>query len=183
MLYTKHSIEPENRIQLAYKRKREQFVTPNIPNSGYPGQSIKVNIPRGSSDITMVRKIQQLTFSLDLELSKDKARSIVNNIGRAIVSKKTLFLGSEELEVIENSDIFDLYNDLYLTKKQQKNMHLHGIDSKNRLKARVGAKKAVETDLTINGKENAILKTLENRFFIPLNFKFSSSQLPHTLQR
>ena len=95
MLYTKHSIEPENCIQLAYKGKKEHFVTPNVPNRGYPGQTIKVNIPRGSSDTTMVRETQQLTFNLDLELSKDKARSIVNNIGRAIaVSKKTLSLGS-----------------------------------------------------------------------------------------
>ena len=57
-----------------------------------------------------------LTFDLDLESSKDKERSVVNNIGRALVAKKTLSLGSTELEVIENCDIFDIYKDLYLTK-------------------------------------------------------------------
>ena len=47
-------IEPENRIELAYKGKREHFVMPNSPNQGYPGQTIKVSISQGFSDTTMV---------------------------------------------------------------------------------------------------------------------------------
>ena len=53
-MWSEHTIEPTNRIEFAYKGKREHFVTPNVPNCGYPGQSIKVSIPRGSSDTTMV---------------------------------------------------------------------------------------------------------------------------------
>ena len=53
-MYSEHMIEPENCIELAYKGKREYFVMPNVPNQGYPGQTIKVSIPRGSSDTTMV---------------------------------------------------------------------------------------------------------------------------------
>ena len=64
----------------------------------------------------MVRETQQLTFNLDLESSKDKARSTVPNVGRNLVAKKTLTLGSKELELIKNCDIFDTYKDLYLTK-------------------------------------------------------------------
>ena len=45
----------------------------------------------------MVRETQQLTFNLDLESSKDKARSVVPNVGRNLVAKKTLTLGSTEL--------------------------------------------------------------------------------------
>ena len=62
-MYLEHTIEPENRIELVYKGKlREHFVTPNVPNQGYPGQTIKVSILRGSSDTTMVWKTQILTF-------------------------------------------------------------------------------------------------------------------------
>ena len=82
---------------------------------------MKVPIPRGSSDTTM------LTFKLDLESSKNKSRSVVNNIGRALVAKITLTLGSKELEVIENCDIFDTYEHLYLTKNKSEKIHLKGI--------------------------------------------------------
>ena len=113
-----------------------------------------------------------LTFNLDLESSKDKARSVVPNVGRNLVAKKTLSLGSTELEVIENADIFDTYKDLYLTKKQRENMQLQGIQLENGLKAQVGAKKADGTDLTLSTAENAVKKTLGNRFMIPLDFEY-----------
>ena len=91
-MYSEHTIETENRIELAYKGNREHFVNPNIPNIGYPGQTIKMSIPRGSSDTTIVRESQFLTFNLDLQ-SKDKARSIVPKVGRKLVAKKILILG------------------------------------------------------------------------------------------
>ena len=35
-MYSEHTIEPENHIELAFKGKREHIVTLNIPNRGYP---------------------------------------------------------------------------------------------------------------------------------------------------
>ena len=90
----------------------------------------------------MVRETQQLTFNLDLESSKDKGKKRGAKCWRNLVAKKTLSLGSTELKVIENADIFDTYKDLYLTKKQRENMQLQGIQPENGLKARVGAKKS-----------------------------------------
>ena len=34
-MYNKHTIESENRIEIAYKGKRKHFVTQNVPNQGY----------------------------------------------------------------------------------------------------------------------------------------------------
>ena len=73
-MYSKHTTKPDNCIELAYKGKGEHFVTPNVPNQGYPGQTIKVSIPRGSPDITMVRESQVLTFNLDLESSEKQGK-------------------------------------------------------------------------------------------------------------
>ena len=47
-----------------------------------------------------------------------------------------------------------------------------GIQSAKRLKARVGAKKADGTALTVTTQENAIKKTPDKRFSIPLDFDF-----------
>ena len=91
---------------------------------------------------------------------------MVTNIGRNIVAKETLTLGSTELELIKNCDIFDTYKDLYLTKNQCKNRYFQGIQPENELTARVGAKKSDRTDLTFSTAENAVKKTLGKRFSI-----------------
>ena len=51
----------------------------------------------------------------------------MNNIGRSIITKKVLNLGSTELELINNSDIIDIYRDLYLSKKDRKNLDLKNL--------------------------------------------------------
>ena len=102
------------------------------------------------------------------------------NVGRNLVAKKTLTLGSTELELIENCDIFDTYKDLYLTKKQRENMHFQGIQPENGLKARVGAKKSDGTDLTLSTAENAVKKTLGRGLQYLLTLSSSNNLFPHT---
>ena len=46
-------------------------------------------------------------FHLDIE-STDKTSSIVNNVGRALVKKIVLMLGSKEIETINKADIYDI---------------------------------------------------------------------------
>ena len=46
-----------------------------------------------------------LKITFDLELTSTD--SVVNNVGRALVKKKLLRLGSKEVDVINNSDIYD----------------------------------------------------------------------------
>ena len=48
----------------------------------------------------------KITFDLDIEWT-EKARSVVNNAGRALVKKRVLMLGSKEIDTINNSDIYD----------------------------------------------------------------------------
>ena len=110
-------------------------------NIAYPNQHIEIEIPHGSRDYLIVPNTIKITFNLDIE-SSDKARSVVNNVGRALVKKKLLILGSKEIDTINNSDIYDTYKDLYLRKKERKEKLLQGIQSTNGLKARVGAKNA-----------------------------------------
>ena len=45
-------------------------------------------------------------FDLEIE-STDKTRSVVNNVGRALIEKKELILGSTEINMIKNSHIYD----------------------------------------------------------------------------
>ena len=99
-------------------------------------------------------------FNLDIE-STDKTSSIVNNVGRALMKKKELMLGSKEIEAINNSDIYGTYKDLYLSKKEREEKLLQWIRSANGLNARVGAKKANGMVLAMMTQENAIKKSLK----------------------
>ena len=147
------------------------MVKSNTPNILYPSQHIDIEIPKGSRDHVIVPDTLKITFNLQIE-STDKTRSVVNNVGRALVKKTELILGSTEIDTINNSDIYDTYKDLFLSKKEREERLLQDIQPANGLKARVGAKKTNGTALTLTTQENAIKKTLDKRFAIPLDFDF-----------
>ena len=76
----------EHRTQFAFKGKRQHFATVNTPNIPYPGQHFKIIIPQGSADHVIVPDTIKITFDLEIK-STDKARSVVNNVGRKLVKK------------------------------------------------------------------------------------------------
>ena len=130
-----------------------------------------IDIPHGSRDHVTIPYTVKITFNLDTELT-DKARIVVNNMGRALVKKKVLMLGSTDIDKINNSDICDTYKDLYLSEKEREEKLLQGTQSANALKARLGTKNADGTALTLTTQENAIKRTFDKRLAIPLNFEF-----------
>ena len=88
------------------------------------------------------------------------------------MKKKVLRLGSKEIDIINNSCIYDAYKDLYLSKKESEEMLLKGIQPANGLKARLDAKKSVGSALTLTTQENDTKKTYDKRFEISLDFDF-----------
>ena len=156
-VYEELDLNLEHRTQFALKGKREHIAKINMPNIAYPNQHIDIEIPHGSRNHVTI---------------PDKARSIVNNVGRALMKKKVLILGSKEINTINNADVFDTYKDLYLSAKEREEKLLQGIQSANGLKARVGDKKADGTALAVTNYENGIKKTFDKRFAIPLKFDF-----------
>ena len=125
-----------HRTQFAFKGKSEHIAKVNI---AYPNQHNDIEIPYGLRDHVIVPDTVKITFNLYIE-STDKARSVVNNVGRALVKKKVLMLGSKDIDTINNSDIYDTYKDLYLSEKEREEKLLQGIQSADGLKARAGAK-------------------------------------------
>ena len=161
----------EHRTQFAFKAKRKHIVKVNMPNIAYPNQHSDIEIPHGSRYHVTVPDTLKITVNLNIE-SRDKPGSIVNNIGKALVKKKLLMLGSKDIDKINNSDIYDTYNDFHLSEKEREEKLLQGIQPANGLKACVGAKKADGTALAMTNQENAIKKRFDKRFAIPLDFDF-----------
>ena len=171
MIYGELDPMIEHRTQFSFKGKREHITKVNMPNIAYPNQHIDIEMPHGSRDHVIIPDTVKITFNLDIT-STDNARSVVNNVGRALVKKKVLMLGSKEIDTINNSNIYDTQKDLYLSEKEREKKLLQGIQSVNGLRSRVGGKKSDGTALTVTTQENAIKETLDKRFAIPLDFDF-----------
>ena len=88
------------------------------------------------------------------------------------MKKKVLIFASKNIDTIDNSGVYDKYKDLYLIEKELEEKVLQGTQLANSLKTRVGAKKAYDTPLAVTTNENAIKKTFDKRFAIPLDFAF-----------
>ena len=148
-----------HRMQFAFKGKREHIAQVNMPNITYPNQHNDIEIPHGSRDHVFVPDTVKITFNLDTE-STDKAGSVVNIVGRALVKKKVLMLSSKDIDTINNSDVYDTYRDLYLREKEREEKLLQGIQPANGLKARVCAKKADGTALAVKTQEIRLKRRL-----------------------
>ena len=105
-----------------------------------PSQHIDIDIPHGSRDHVIIPGTIKITFNLDI-ISTDKAHSVVDNVGRALVKNKILMLGLKDIDTINNSDVYNTGKDLYLSEKEREEKLLQGIQSANGLKSRLGAKK------------------------------------------
>ena len=77
----------EHRAQFAFKGKREHIAKVNMPNIAYPNQHIDIETLHGSRDQVIVTDTVKITFNLDIE-STGKTRSVVNNVGKALVKKR-----------------------------------------------------------------------------------------------
>ena len=86
----------EHRTQFAFKGKREHIAKITIPNIAYPSQHIDIDIPYGSRDHFLIPGSVKITFNLEIE-STDKKRSVVNNVGRALVKKKVFVFVSKDV--------------------------------------------------------------------------------------
>ena len=109
----------KHRTQFAFKDKRDHIAKVNIPNKAYPSQYIGIQILYGSNttrDKVIIPNTVKITFNLDITLT-DKARSVINNAGRALVKQKVMVLGSKKVDTVNNSDIYVTYKALYLSKK------------------------------------------------------------------
>lgn len=93
-------------------------------------------------------------------------RSIVNNLGRALVKKRALTLSSKDINIIDNTTVFDNYKG-NLEQKVFKN-----IQSENGLKPRTGATEGDGAALTFTFQKKAIKITQSNSFHIPFDFNF-----------
>ena len=121
-----------------------------------------------------------LSFNIELSSTIDTNRTLVSNIGRAIIKKLAVKFEGNEIMSIGDYDIFTCYRDLWKTKSEKRNAIRQGIISsdgcmENSIKLRINAgDKNAE-----NARDKATADAYRNKFIIPLDFEMLDSAAPY----
>ena len=121
-----------------------------------------------------------LSFNIELTSTVDANRTLVSNIGRAIMKKQAVKFEGNEIMRVDDFDMFACYQDLWKTKSEKRNAIRQGIIcnggcTNNCTKLRINA----GDKSTGNTQDNAIANTFENKFIIPLDFEMLDSAAPY----
>ena len=134
---------------------------------------VNIKFPQLQTHDVIVPGTTRLAFNIDIN-STDVNRTLVNNIGRAIVQKIEVKIGNDTVTILDSSDVFSTYADLWRSNKERQNSAYQGIGTPNSMKLRVGADNAVTDQIP----DNVIFNTYGNRFAIPLDFSLLSGHAP-----
>ena len=143
-------------------------------------QELLVRFPNLGSDDVIISGTANLSFNIELTSTVDANRTLVSNIGRAIVKKLAVKFEGNEIMSVDDYDIFACYQDLWKTKSEKRNAIRQGIVStdgctENCIKLRINAGNKDAT----NTQDKAIADVYGNKFIIPLDLEMLDSAAPY----
>ena len=94
-------------------RQKVKIVTHNPSDQN---QLLLVRFSNLGSDDNIVPGMVNLSFNIELSATADLKRTLVSNVGRAIVKKLAVKFEGNEILSVDNVDIFACYRDLWKTK-------------------------------------------------------------------
>ena len=172
-------LNPHRRLRdpLGVKGIRQSVVVTNNPSTVDQNQQLLVRFPNLGAHDVIVPGTARLAFTISLKSEKDVNRTVVQNLGRAVVKKTTIRISGNEVMSIDDSDVLHCYMDLWKTAQERQNAQYQGIDTsaeKNVTRIRVGAGDKDDTE----PEDKAIADAYGNRYFIPLDFELLESHMP-----
>ena len=132
-------LDPLRRLRdpLGIKGERQSIVLTNNPSTIDEGQRLIVSFPNLGPHDVIVPGTARLSFRITLESDTDANRTIVNNLGRAIISKIVIRLDGREIQSIDDADVFYCYSDLWLTDNERSDMVAQGLHTENICRLRI----------------------------------------------
>ena len=152
-----------------------------IPGEIDQNQLVLVRFPNLGSDDVIVPGKANLSFNTELTSTTDPNRTLVSNIGRAIIKKLAVKFEGNEILSVHDFGIFAFYQDLWKTNKFRKEKCYKTLlisndgCMENCIKLRINA----GDKSTANKQDNAIAKAYRNKFLIPLDFEMLDSSAPY----
>ncbi|WP_375657700.1 hypothetical protein, partial [Bartonella sp. CL32QHWL-1] len=159
---------------LGLKSERQHHVITHNPSSANPKETLYVRIPALRENTFFVPK--SLYLSTDVTISGDSKNSVVNNLGRNLISKMVVKWGTEQIFDLDEYSHYSTFKDLWLTEEERKDRVFQGIQSKNLRELRSGVAEADVTGETAN--EKTLKKVFDKKYKIPLDFELFQNHAP-----
>ena len=158
------------------KGTRQKVIVTQHPSEIDQVQELLVRFPNLGSDDVIIPGTTKLSFNVELTSTIEPNRTLVSNIGRAIVKKLAVKFEGNDIMSVDNFDMFACYQDLWKTKSEKRNAICQGIISndgctENCIKLRINAGDKNAS----NAQDKAIADAYGNKFIIPLDFEMLDS--------
>ena len=181
MEYGKRS-NPEHSLRTTkgIKGTRQKVIVTHNPSEIDQAQELLVRFPNLGSGDVIIPGMANLSFNIELTSAIDANRTLVSNIGRAIIKKLAVKFEGNEIMSVDDFDVFACYRDLWKTKSEKRNAIRQGIIShhgctENCIKLRINA----GDKSTSNAQGKAIADAYGNKVIIPLDSEMLDSAAPY----
>ena len=118
---TKLNLEHSLRMTRGVKGTRQKVIIMHNPSEIDKNQLLLVRFLNLGSDNIIIPGKANLSFNIKLSSMADKNRTLVSNVGRAIVKKLAVKFEGNEMLGVENFNVFACYGDLWMTELEKRN--------------------------------------------------------------
>ena len=159
---------------------RQKVIVTHNPSEIDQAQLLLVRFPNLGSDGVIIPGTVNLSFNIELTSTADPKRTLVSNIGRAIIKKLAVKFEGNEIMSVDDFDILACYRDLWKTASEKKNAIHKVIISTDRctincIRLRINAGDKSSTP----ARDKAIADAYGNKFIIPLDSEMLDSSAPY----
>ena len=182
MIEYRTKLNPDRTPQIpkGIKGNRRRIIITHNSSEKTKNQLLLVRLPNLANDDVIIPGTVNLSFNIELSSTAALNRTLVSNIGRAIVKRLAVKFEGKEVLNIDDYDVFECYRDLWKTKSEKANVVRQGIIStdgctENCMRLRIGA----GNKDTSNAQDKAIADAYGNKFIIPLDFEALESAMPY----
>ena len=113
-------LNPEHSLRTpkGIKGTRQKVIVTHNPSEIVidQAQELLVRFPNLGSDDIIIPGMANLSFNIELTSAIDANRTLVSNIGRAIIKKLAVKFEGNEIMSIDDFNVFACYRDLWKTK-------------------------------------------------------------------
>ena len=146
--------------------KRQKVIVTHNPSEIDQNEILLVRFQNLGNDDVIIPGTANLSFNIELTSTTDPNRTLVSNIGRAIIKKLAVKFEGNEMLSIDSYDVFACYGDLRKTKSEKRNAVWQAIISNDGctpsfMKLRINAG---DKSTTPPPQDKAIADTYGNKF-------------------
>ena len=107
----RNKLNPERSLQTSrgIKGTRQKVIVTHNPSEIDQNQLLLVRFPNLGSDDIIVPGMVKHSFNIELSTTADPKRTLVSNVGRAIIKKLAVKFEGNEILSIDDYDVFACY--------------------------------------------------------------------------